>query len=114
MRGWKALFWAAALYNLVIGLPGLFQADAAAADRIVALLVACFGLIYALVAHDPRRFATVLWAGVVGKIGVVALLLPTVQAGQAPPGMGWILLGDTLFTALFLVFLLGPVRRSAG
>ena len=42
-------------------------------------------------------------------MGVVALMLPEVQAGRALPGTGWILLGDGLFTALFLIFLLRDV-----
>jgi hypothetical protein len=106
------MLWAAAAYNLVIGLPGLILGTGVT-DRIVSLLVACFGLVYGLTARDPLRFAPVLWAGVVGKLGVVALMLPAVQAGTAAPGTGWILLGDAIFTALFMVFLLGPVHRGA-
>jgi hypothetical protein len=113
MRWWSIMLWAAAAYNLVIGLPGLLMPGAAISDRIVALLVACFGLVYAIVARDPLRFAPVLWAGVIGKLGVVALILPSVQAGLAAPGTGWILLGDMLFTAFFVLFLLGPARRSS-
>jgi hypothetical protein len=111
MRGWSAMLWAAAAYNLLVGLPGLVMGTTVT-DRIVSLLVACFGLIYGLTARDPRRFAPVLWAGVVGKLGVVALMLPSVQAGTAVPGTGWILLGDAAFTALFVVFLLGPARKQ--
>ena len=111
VKGWKAVFGAAAVYNLVVGLLGLVLPGATVSDRIVSLLVACFGLIYGLTARNPLRFAPVLWAGVVGKLGVVALLLPEVQAGRAVPGTGLILLGDALFTLLFLVFLLGPARK---
>ena len=49
---------------------------------------------------------------VITIIGIlVALLLPEVQAGRAVPGTGLILLGDALFTLLFLVFLLGSARK---
>lgn len=65
----------------------------------------------ALVAWRPDRFGPVLWAGVVGKLGIMALLLPDVIAGAAPAGTGIILGGDALFTFGFLVFLL---RRRAG
>jgi hypothetical protein len=106
------MLWAAAGYNLLIGLARMIAPGAAVSDRIIALLVACFGLVYGLTARDPLRFAPVLWAGVVGKLGVVALLLPEVQAGRAVPGTGWILLGDGLFTVLFVVFLLGPARQA--
>ncbi len=111
LRRWQLILAAAAAYNLVIGLAGLLASGAAVPDRIVALLVACFGLVYGLTAREPLRFAPVLWAGVVGKLGVVALLLPLVQAGTAVAGTGWILLGDAVFTAMFVVFLLGPARK---
>ena len=106
MRFWKGVLWAAAVFNLLVALPSFFLPGAGVNDRIVALLVGCFGLVYAMVARAPQRLAQVLWAGVIGKLGVVALMLPEVQAGRAIPGTGWILLGDAVFTALFVVFLL--------
>lgn len=106
MRGWSGMLWAAAGYNWLVGVPALFMPGAAVADRVVALLVACFGLVYALVARDPLRFAPMLWAGIVGKLGVVALMLPEVTAGRAMPGTGLILAGDAAFTLAFVVFLL--------
>lgn len=108
---WPRMLWAAAAYNLVIGLGGLFTPGAGPDQRVTALLVACFGLVYALVARDPGGRGAVLWAGVAGKLGVIALVGPEVLAGRAAPGTGWILLGDLVFTALFLAFLLGPGRR---
>lgn len=112
MRKWSVMLWAAAAYNLAVALPGLFAPGAAVNDRIVALLVGCFGLAYALVARAPARLAPVLWAGVVGKIGVVALMAPEVANGRTPPGTGAILAGDAFFTLLFLVFLLGRRQRA--
>lgn len=113
MRKWSVMLGAAAAYNLVVALPGLFAAVASVNDRIVALLVGCFGLLYALISRDPLRLAPALWAGIVGKVGVVALMWPEVARGRAVPGTGMILTGDALFTALFLVFLLGPARRKS-
>lgn len=112
MRKWSVMLLAAAAYNLVVAVPGLFAAEANVTQRVVALLVGCFGLLYALIARDPARLAPALWAGVIGKIGVVALMWPEVAAGRALPGTGLILGGDALFTVLFLVFLLGPARRA--
>ena len=103
---WRWFFYAAATYNLVIGGAGLANSAAAVNDRIVGLLVLCFGIVYAIVGRDPARFGPVLWAGIVGKAGIVALLLPDVLAGSAAPGTGAILSGDALFTIGFLVFLL--------
>lgn len=112
MKGWRILFGAAALYNFAIGLPGVFAPGSALDAKVAALLVACFGVIYALVASNPPRFGPVLWAGVAGKLGVVSLMLPGVLAGTAQPGLGIILAGDGLFTLGFLAFLLGPLRRA--
>ena len=107
---WRWFFYAAPAYNIVIGGAGLANSAAAVNDRIVGLLVLCFGLVYAIVGRDPARFGPVLWAGIAGKAGIVALLLPDVLAGSAAPGTGPILSGDALFTIGFLIFLL---RRSA-
>lgn len=107
---WRWFFYAAAAYNIVIGGAGLANSAAAVNDRIVGLLVLCFGLVYAMVGRDPARFGPVLWAGIAGKAGIVALLLPDVLALSAAPGTGAILSGDALFTIGFLIFLL---RRSA-
>lgn len=104
--GWRALLWAAAAYNLLVGVPALLLPQAAVAERVVGLLVGCFGLLYAMVAIAPARLAPVLWAGIVGKLGVVALMLPEVLAGRAMPGTGAILAGDGLFTLGFIAFLL--------
>jgi hypothetical protein len=114
MHKWTWMLRAAAAFNLVIGLAGLFAPGAGTSERIVALLVACFGLVYGLISREPERLAPVLWTGVVGKLGVVALLWPEVQAGRAAPGTGWLLLGDMVFTALFLAFLLRRRRGTAG
>ena len=109
-RYWPVLFWAAAGYNFLIGVPGLVAPGAEASARIVSLFVCCFGLLYALVARDPVRFGPALWAGVAGKVGVVAIMLPLVLSGAQGTGqaaaIGAVLAGDALFTLAFLAFLL--------
>ncbi|MEN9717332.1 MAG: hypothetical protein RIQ99_210 [Pseudomonadota bacterium] len=105
-RGWRVMLWAAAAYNLLVGAPAVVMVGAPVADRLVGLLVGCFGIVYALVARAPARLAPVLWAGIAGKLGVVALMAPEVLAGRAVPGTGAILAGDTLFTLGFVAFLL--------
>lgn len=97
----------AAAYNLVIGGGSLVQAGTPREARVTAVLVAGFGVVYAIVASDPARFVPVLWAGVVGKIGVIAQLGPAVRRGELPRSLGWVLAGDALFTLLFLALLLG-------
>ena len=98
--------WAAAGFNLLIGLAAMVQKGASRDARVVGLLVLCFGIVYALVAHEPARFLPVLWAGVVGKLGVIAMLLPEVARGERPKSVGWIFAGDGLFAGFFLVMLL--------
>ena len=112
LTGWRAMLALAALYNLVIGVAALHLPGASTDARIVGLLVACFGAVYALAARDPLRFAPVLWTGVVGKLGVIALVWPQVRAGTALPGTGWVLAGDALFTLGFLAFLLWGQKAS--
>ena len=110
MTGWKAFFWAAAVYNLLIGFGGLVAPAAELDARMVAVLVFAFGIVYACVARDPFRYAPVLWSGVFGKVCIVALLLPGALADAADRMMVAILLGDVAFTVGFLAFLLGPAK----
>jgi hypothetical protein len=105
-RHWPFVLWAAAAYNLLIGVPGLFAAGASETARVVSLLVCCFGLLYAMIARDPTRLGPALWSGVVGKVGVVFIMLPAVLSGKLPVAIGAVLAGDALFTLAFLVFLL--------
>src|SRR3546814_15334039 len=68
---WRGFFWAACLYNLLIGIGAMLSPEASVDARIVGVLVLGFGVVYLQVARDPMRFAPVLWAGVLGKLGVV-------------------------------------------
>lgn len=79
----------------------------------MALLVFSFGIVYALVARQPLRLAPVLWAGVFGKLCMMALMA-TVAFGEGAPAMlAQILAGDFLFACGFLAFLVGPARNDA-
>lgn len=104
--GWRAFFWAACAYNLVIGALGMIAPDASTDGRIIGLLVLCFGIIYLLVARDPLRFAPTLWAGLIGKFGVVGLLGPGAFAQGGDRMIAGIIVGDALFALGFLVFVL--------
>lgn len=102
---WRAFFWVAALFNFVIGIAGMLSAESSVDARIIGLLVLCFGIIYLLVARDPRRFAPALWAGVIGKVGVVALLGPVAYGPGGDPLVAGVLVGDAAFALGFLAFL---------
>lgn len=110
--GWRIFLWFAALYNIVVGIAGMTMADATTDDRVIGLLVLCFGVVYAIVARDARRFSHVLWAGVIGKIGVVALLLPTAIGPPGDPTLGGVLAADALFAIGFVVFLMRRIDSS--
>lgn len=104
-RGWRIFFWAAAAYNLVIGLGAFLDAAWGSPDAVGAVLIFGFGIIYALVARDPLRFAPALWAGIFGKGMVVAMLGPPNWFGGGDAAIGAIVAGDLLFALGFFAFL---------
>ncbi|QKG70503.1 hypothetical protein [Erythrobacter mangrovi] len=110
--GWKAFFWLACLYNLVIGLGAFLAAPWGSPDAVSAVLVACFGIVYGLVARDPVRFAPVLIPGIVGKAMVVLMIgLPNWRVG-GDPALGAIVAGDLLFATGFAIFLWRQSRHA--
>jgi hypothetical protein len=111
-RGWQIFFFAAAAYNFVIGLGSFLSAPWGSADAVSAALIICFGIVYALVASDPLRFAPTLIAGVIGKAMVVLMVgLPNWKAG-GDSSLGAIVAGDLIFMLGFVAFL-WRVRRRA-
>ena len=110
-RRWSWMLGAAAGYNLIVAVPALLGPDTVQGDRVTAVLVASFGVLYALIARAPALYGRMLWAGVLGKAGILAILLPAILDGRAPGATGYVLAGDALFTIGFLVLLLGPQRR---
>lgn len=111
-RFWRVFLWVAAFYNFAVGLAGMFVPGTDLDGMILSLLVACFGLVYALVASDPMRFAPMLWAGVAGKVGVVLLLGPASLGSEGDPAIGAVVAGDLLFAVGFIAFLLTVGRRA--
>lgn len=112
MRVWKAVLTVAALYNLAVGAGAFLTPGATTEGRLVGITVACFGLLYGLIAVDIARFRPLLWVGVIGKLGVIALMAPLVASGAQPAMVGGLLAGDALFTIAFLAILLRPVPPS--
>lgn len=114
-RGWRVFFWCAAAFNFVIGLAGILVPESTIDGRTIGLLVFAFGLVYLIVASDPLRYGRVVWAGVLGKVGVVALLGPREFSGEGSTIVAAVLAGDALFAFGFLVFLFTrPDEISAG
>ena len=115
--GWRALFAFAALYNLAVGgtmlaTPGALAeqlnvegAGAPFALMMSGLLIAMFGVGYALVARDPAGNRGIVWIGMIGKIGAAALGTIQYQAGIVPFTTFALGMGDLVFVALFALFL---------
>ena len=119
-RGWTWFFWIAAIFNFLVGVAVILGPSAPIDTRLVGILVFAFGLVYAVTARDPDRYADVIWAGVFGKVAVVALLVTAEMSqsgGNAPTS---VLAIDVLFATGFLTFLLtrsgvgGKHSESAG
>ena len=102
---WRLFFGIAAAFNLVIGLGGFLDAQWASPEAIGSVLIFCFGIIYALVARDPKRFAPTLIAGILGKGMVVAMLGPPNWFSGGDTMIGAIVAGDLLFALGFALFL---------
>lgn len=117
MRFWRGLFGFAALYNLAVG-GAMMAAPALIATRLgvsgtgagyamlmVGLMIAVFGLGYAIVAAAPAQNRGIVWIGVVGKLGAMALAAAHYAAGVIPFNTFVLGMGDLVFAALFALFL---------
>ncbi len=124
MSGWRLFFTVAAIFNFAAGLPLLIAPEAMASTlgiaipadplfhRMTGLLVVCFGVMYGFVARDLERYLPLVWLGVAGKGGVVALLTQAWVAGILPLPAYAVALGDLAFTAGFVLFLVSGKRAA--
>jgi len=125
---WRAVFWAAAAFNFLAGLPSVLAPSAAAATsglpaldpqliliaQVGGLLICSYGLAYAMVAMGQPGARQIIFLGLVGKLGVCVLVALRLRDVAVPPAMIWASLGDFIFIIAFAVFLLkGPGRAPA-
>ena len=109
-RYWRMFFWAAAVFNLIIGLAGMLSPEATIDARIIGLFIFSFGIVYFHVAREPMRFGPILWAGILSKIGILALLAPQVFGAQTvDPMVAGGLVADGIFAVGFLGFLMSVI-----
>lgn len=106
IRRWIRFFWAAAIFNFVVGAIGMFTSVSSIDTHLVGILVFAFGILYAVLATDPNRYARSLWAGLFGKVGVVALLGSVGLQIDNGGVLASILAVDIFFALGFLLFLL--------
>jgi hypothetical protein len=126
MKDWQFFFWTAAFFNFVIGAPlfispemmvsltGTVETMDPALMKVTGALVICFGIVYAIVGGDPARYRPVVWAGLVGKLGIAFVFLPDWVEGTVPRATILIALCDLAFITAFLYFLLRPTQRKIG
>lgn len=114
----RAIFIAAALVNLAIGLamtiaPVAFGASAGIdyrppaelPARTAGLLIAVFGIGYAFVAARPAANRDLVRLGIIGKLAFVALVTVVWLAGDVPTRAALLVSGDLVFAALFWLVL---------
>ena len=120
----RYLFTVAALFNVIVAaslllawpqMQQLLQlAPAEGSNRLLVnlcgVLVLTFGYAYYMAGRDPVRYRPYIVLGVIGKMLVVATALPGLVTGRQGYLLGWLTMGDLIFAALFVDFLL---KRSS-
>lgn len=114
---WRGLFAFAAFWNLAVG-GVMLAAPARVAEQLqisgpggpfavtmAGLLIAVFGIGYALVSAAPANNRGIVWLGVIGKLGAAALAALHFYAGNLPFNTFALGMGDIAFAALFALFL---------
>jgi hypothetical protein len=116
MKFWRLFFAFAALNNLAIGGFMLAAADSIAprlgvsgpaAGYIVGfagLIIAIFGVAYAIVAYRPLPNRNIVVVGALGKASTVAFTSWHALAGHIPLSTFQVSLGDLFFALMFAVF----------
>lgn len=117
MKVWQGVFAFAAFYNLAVGgtmlaAPdqiagqlGVSGAGAPFAILMSGLMIAVFGIGYALVARAPAAHRGIAWIGLIGKLGASGLGAWQYAIGIIPVSTFALGLGDLVFVALFALFL---------
>jgi len=118
MKFWTGMFWSAALFNFIVALfvgPfGAFAYDVLGFDYaptehiwryLSALLIAMYGIGYALAALEPTMNRNIIILGMMGKLFVVLLVVTMYFTDGIPIGVPIIASGDLLYVLLFFAFL---------
>lgn len=122
-RGYRPWFYAAAVYNLIWGivvvaapgfafdLLGMAQPNYPAIWQSVGMMVMVYALGYWLLARDPKRYAALIWIGLLGKtFGPVGFLWSAIH-GDLPWRFGFVCLtNDLIWWPSFWMFALRHAR----
>lgn len=125
MKLWRGFFAFAAFFNLAVG--GAMAAGAGqvaaqaglsgpAASYTIAfggICVAAFGIAYGMVAADPVRNRNLVIVGAASKVAAATLTAYHGLAGNIPKSTFYLGLGDFVWLALFIVFLVQTRAASS-
>ncbi len=124
MTFWRVVFALAAAFNFAVAaimLTGPMSLAAStgqgpSADQFYlqtsGVMIAVFGLGYAMAARDPIRNRPIIWLGLIGKAAMPILSGLYVRAGLMPLSTFYVSLGDLVFVILFALFLARTRRIS--
>jgi hypothetical protein len=129
-RIYKVWFYAAAIYNVLWGIPTIlwprqvFALTGYPLDRYPALfqcigmMVAVYGLGYYYLAVNPKRFAPYIWVGLLGKTCGPIGLVWVASHGELPWRFGYfVIINDLIWWPVFWSFALkharGPLREPS-
>lgn len=119
MKVWRGLFAFAAIYNLIVGgvmlaaperVAAAFDVSGAGGGFMIAMcgiLIAVFGVGYAIVSAALAKNRGIVWIGMIGKFAVVLLAASRFAAagGALPLDQVALPFGDLVFVAAFALFL---------
>ncbi len=123
-RGFRLWFYAAAAYNLLWGAVvvlapnlyfdalGMARPNYPAIWQSVGMMVGVYALGYWLLARDPKRYAALIWIGLLGKtLGPIGFLWSALQ-GVLPWKFGVVCLtNDLIWWPVFWAFALKHGRQ---
>jgi hypothetical protein len=106
--GYRRWFYAAAAYNLlwggaVVGFPhallrmaGIGDPGAVPLAQVIGMMVGVYAYGYYLLAHDPVRYAQLIWIGLAGKtLGPIGYVFAA-ATGSLPWTFGWVIVFNDL------------------
>lgn len=126
LTSFSKLFLFASIWNLIGALFGFFNtaftfelifAQTLSDPLLFAIYKGAWGTTltyfvgYLLVAHNPAKHYGIVITGGIGKLGFIVTLLQLYSAGIAGPVIFLIVVGDAVFLALFVYYLIDVYKQ---
>lgn len=123
---WRVIFWTAAAYNFLAGLPSLLAPLRSMSSigvlspdpqlilpiQIMGLLICVFGVGYAMVAQGMQGARQIVILGILGKLGLCVLVALRLAVAEVPSSMIVAVFGDFVFVLAFLAYLAKGPRAA--